>query len=596
MQLKVIIGALAIFLAPIAFAQPKPTYFLVDVSGSMKDGHRKEAEELLKREVSSLVSITYFGGKPTSAERPGACGEGTSVSPPAPPGAILPPLPELGGGDGSTGIGTALRAALAAAHEDATIVLITDGKEECLADFKTIRSEYPKATIKVLQVGSNPNTPLQLLELKPHQDLSAPEVSPEAPEQGDTLPKLETKEEDTGSPENSSALDEWWADAGWPGKYLWLLAYLPVGVAAGILGASFGKMTVTVEQAIRNLEDNRRKSLEAKDATPNNFDHDFPEELNFENVSQVVRNDRFFVWLSLTIAVTLGAPLALFDGVDQVLAKGLVTAFAAAVFVGAIYWFRREKGRPATTADPNDRPATEIHLVIWAAILIASLTWIWLADLDVLRRAAWVPLSSNFSAALAVVASAPLLFVGAKRWSFDRAKFTYFGNYNSAMSDALRKKREQERQRQRDWENNRSELAKLMFPQATLVGRFWSALKVSALERNRAIVFQEAKRIAINAGGPNPSDDANNLFENLRASDSLIAFFRTLNVKGLLKDNNQLWLDLIAAMEGKAKGDGKGKADRNIADAFSRLASVLRSKTGSAPTPPDPQPAPPSAR
>lgn len=210
MNFRLLIAAFAVCVAPAANAQEKPIYFVVDASGSMRNDNQSDASALLRATVWSLprgqpVSITYFGAKPENPEDD-YCAKDVVASNPISRETALPPFPELGGSDDKTAIGRALESILRFAGNQPRVVLITDGGEECNADFASIRSQYADAEIKVLQVGRTQNSALKLLEIKP---------------------------DSRGGSPNAATRTYNWDDEGWWERWLWLVIFL-VGIGSAI--------------------------------------------------------------------------------------------------------------------------------------------------------------------------------------------------------------------------------------------------------------------------------------------------------------------------------------------------------------------------
>lgn len=189
MQLKLVLIVLALCFAQRASAQQLPILFIVDASGSMKGSNQSDAEALLQGlslPQDQLVSVTFFGAKPETANID-LCTEALTPPEPTLRGAdFRPRLPPLGGENDKTAIGNALEAVLLSREGRGKFVLITDGIEECGADFVKIRNQYPDAEIVVRQVGKTPNPALQLLEISPRSPATSigaqpAEVPPSAP-------------------------------------------------------------------------------------------------------------------------------------------------------------------------------------------------------------------------------------------------------------------------------------------------------------------------------------------------------------------------------------------------------------------------------
>lgn len=184
MLFRILCAAAAVWVTPSAVAQAKPTYFIVDASGSMKGKNQDEAKALLQAlslPRDQLISVTYFGAKPTAPDID-LCREELDPPEPQQRGADFQPnFPVLGGEDSQTAIGNALTSVIDARQGEGRFILITDGIEECAADFVAVRKRYPKTEILVRQVGDTPNAALQLLELEPNSQQPAPAAAPLVP-------------------------------------------------------------------------------------------------------------------------------------------------------------------------------------------------------------------------------------------------------------------------------------------------------------------------------------------------------------------------------------------------------------------------------
>ena len=151
---------LTLWAAPYAAAQPSPTFFLIDSSGSIDAEERKQITEYveLRRKAlpeGSLVSISGFG----SQENGGECGPVSIVEPTATPVTVS----EAFGTPGRfTPLGSALDAVIRkAAPLGGHIVLVADGEESCARDVCSImaghRARYPNLLIEFKDFGGSPD-------------------------------------------------------------------------------------------------------------------------------------------------------------------------------------------------------------------------------------------------------------------------------------------------------------------------------------------------------------------------------------------------------------------------------------------------------
>lgn len=160
MQLKFLLVPLGILAAPCAAAQPSPTFFLVDSSGSIDAEERKlitEYVELRRKALpeGSLVSISGFGSQGNGGE----CGPVSVSEPTTTPITVS----EAFGTPGRfTPLGSALDAVIRkAAPMGGHIVLVADGEESCGRDVCSIMAEhtarYPNLLIEFKDFGASPD-------------------------------------------------------------------------------------------------------------------------------------------------------------------------------------------------------------------------------------------------------------------------------------------------------------------------------------------------------------------------------------------------------------------------------------------------------
>lgn len=564
--------AAAFILGPhIASAQQeKVIHFLVDASGSMKGNNQIDAMDQLRGRLASItrgdpISVTYFGvGPPGSAELD-LCAEPIAITSSQPRGTLLAPFPELGGPNDKTAIGSALASVLAT---DATahIILITDGVEECDYDFVTLRDQYAKAEIEVIQVGTMPNRALDLLELKPsaQEPKSAP-ASPLPPEPAVVTPAP------IEQPETPVVVDAW-KDANWLEKYLWLIAYIGLAASALLVGNRFGKMSIEVETAIDGLERARRQTIEGKAPAGEQAPLTALPTISWMAITAIGTPDKIRAVAVFSTAIVFGIPLALFASTDQIFVGAGVGLCIFALAIWFLFHRQRKQVRgdaEATKSDTVREPYFPVTL-LWRAMLVlllvlgATLTF-FAANLDRARDAAWIVLSSNFSGALAVVASAPLLFAGARWWNFKRAKLSYFAVMNDAISDAMREQKANAARMRTDWETYRSRLLRWSFPTSFVDERVPLIRRLIA-HRNQTVVISMAKSAAIAAGGDKPTVTANDLYRKLLEPPTFEGFVRAQIANGLLTDNASLWRSLADALA--------SKNEKQINQAFSNLAKA----------------------
>jgi len=225
----------------------EPVYFVVDASGSMSGDNKKEAEDLLRGfslPRGQLISVSYFGSKP-NVKGADLCKE--KINPPEPTQRrpeFLPNFPELGGSEDKTAIGNAVDSVLQSVKGKAKVILITDGFEECIADYDAIRKRYPEVKIEVRQVGDRPNADLYRLEpplvSPPSNGPSAP--PPSAPLINFAIQYSAHADNQPGSRDPSIN----WSLFNFIEKWLWLIGIIFVGGAAVSWG--FDKQTKALER------------------------------------------------------------------------------------------------------------------------------------------------------------------------------------------------------------------------------------------------------------------------------------------------------------------------------------------------------------
>lgn len=539
-----------------------PVYFLVDASGSMLGQNMTDAQLLLSAlslPQDQPISVTYFGGKPANL---GAdlCFEALDVPPPTRRGEnFLPQPPELGGRDDKTAITNALNTILGKVVGPAKFVLITDGNEDCDSNFGDVRKRFPNAEIEVRQVGKSPNAELQELERRspaePSTKLSAPIVN------------FEIRTESAES--NSDA----WAQAGWYARRLWLLAILGLLVSAWLWGSSFGRRANTYEISTKLLEQKRREALDKGVNSDNPPADEFPDHVDQDTVDRVGRPDAWRSVYAFAVAVALGAPLILFDFEYPQWASWLATfVFGGALACLLIFVIR--KARPNTEGKKVAATIKSIGGVPVTATLglvgIGLVVWACWVDLGKAQDATWFVLSASLSAALAISASAPLLFVGSKWWQFEMAKSTYQHTYNEAISEQFREQRLIKKRIKDDWTNFRLQhfawRPEIEFTLLGRVARLWSRKANKA----REVVVEKLRSIAIAAGGDAASADGKMRLEEFLDSRSVAKRIRSFLETDYTREKMvplDGWTSLAAALE--------QKNDRRIAAAYIDLAKSL---------------------
>lgn len=553
------------------------TYFIVDASGSMKGDNQKDAMDLLRGMTASLprgqpISVTYFGEKSDDPDHSDLCLEDIVPSKAIARESELPKFPEFGGG--KTAIGNAIESILKeGVGSPVKLVVITDGAEECGADFAAIRQRYPDAEIKVLQVGLMPNSALQQMEIKlPQAEIMSP--APEIPTPAETstsLPQAQQKADDDG------AIDHW-ATASWWERYLWLVAYIFLASSAATLGISYLTISSKLEGATHQLERDRQKNAE-QELREDKPEPKWPEVLTQQEIAEAGRGARIKSVSIFLFALVVGLPLALSSGLLQMfvgIATGLLVLFMAGwLLVTKPGKIEARWNDQASTIESVREPYLPLRPSVrrWLAfaLVIAFAATYFGADWERARSAAWLVLSSNFSGMLAIVASAPLLFLGARWWSAKQASYRYYSVAYDVISEEIRKQRATAKKTALEWENLRGQLVRWSFPAPLLsIGRWW---RQSIAQKNRDAVIERLKTIAMKAGGDAPSVSGIQMLQHFLSTRSLAGFIYSVVDKKLVEDEKTLWLALATALE--------SESDKKITEAFSHLSkSVNRPASG----------------
>ncbi|WP_156950526.1 hypothetical protein [Hyphomonas oceanitis] len=539
-----------------------PVYFLVDASGSMLGQNMTEAELLLSAlslPQDQLVSVTYFGGQPAT---PGAdlCFETLDVPSPTRRGEhFLPQPPKLGGKHDKTAITNALNTVLGEVAGPAKIILITDGDEECDENFDGVRESHPNAEIQVRQVGNSPNAELQKLEkrspVEPVGALSAPIFNLEF-RAGSTIANLDA-----------------WALAGWYERRLWLFAVLGLLASAWLWGSSFGRRANAYEIATKLLEQKRREFVDKGIESEEQLASKLPELLEIQTVSEVGRPDAWRSVYAFVVAAMLGAPLIFFDFQYPERASWIATFVLGFILLYLLVFVVR-KARPNIEGGRTKSHIKSIRAVPITMVLglsgIGLVTWACWVDLGKAQGATWFVLSASLSAALAVSASAPLLFVGSKWWQFEMAKTTYHHTYTEAISERIREQRRNDKRIKDDWFNFRSQHAAWR-PEVefTLFGRLAQLWSRDA-NKAREIVVEKLRSIAIFAGGDDASADGKKRLEEFLDSRSVAKRIRSFLENDYTREKIvplDGWTSLADALE--------KRNDRRIAAAYVQLAKSL---------------------
>ncbi|HEV7689930.1 MAG TPA: hypothetical protein VGO52_03880 [Hyphomonadaceae bacterium] len=298
-----------------------PVYLLIDASGSMRGDNQKDALDILRAESlprGQWISVNYFGAKSDDPSRADRCADNILPSNSIIRESDVPPFPELGGSIEKTAIGTALRSILSAAGDQPKVILITDGQEECNADFNVIRTEYPHAEIKVLLVGSAQNSALKLLEIKPA--LSSAVAAARIPPASDPKNELTIGSENIDEGQSDDAADDKTTITFWNS--------LPWAALATLFAASFIMLGSSFSDAHRDLDKRFQKLSE--DAEKGTYVG--------SNDLKPKTNSAAFVFVAAFVVslIVLWGPESFVGFARTGAASALNTEFGSAVFLAAL--------------------------------------------------------------------------------------------------------------------------------------------------------------------------------------------------------------------------------------------------------------------
>jgi hypothetical protein len=427
-----------------------PIYFVVDASGSM-EGENKHDAELLLRALSlprdQLVSVTYFGKKPAT---PGAnlCFEALDVPDPAPRGSdFSPKLPVLGGKDDQTAVANALDSVLGNIKGPAKVILITDGQEGCNKNFGEVLTRHPDAEIEIRQVGSSPNAELQKLEGHQFAEPVAAQMAPPI--------NVEFRVDTPADNSNS------WKEADWIERFFWLVPYSLLAIAAWFFGRSYGNKTQFYENAIETLQNLRSAAAEHFARTNTRSLQPWPAFLSPSSaMTDDVRISRSASLGFFLLSCAAGIPLVFLSGaVDEAI---VVTKVATPILILSLLYAgpRIWKGHAILELLPKTR---NMKLSLAFGVIAISSAHFFM-DGESARAAAWLVLGSGFSAALAIVASAPLLFAGTQLAKLDRAEKSYKSTWDHGIDETHREDMAEARKKEDERERLLSSFFGWMFP------------------------------------------------------------------------------------------------------------------------------------
>lgn len=563
MRFRVLVAALVFWTALDAHAQapataatpPKPVYFVVDASGSMQGQNREDAELLLR--ALSLprdqpVSVVFFGSKPATPDT-NLCFERLDVAKPIPRGQDFPPaLPDLGGKDDQTAITNAIDQVLGKIDGPAKLIVITDGQERCNKNFSEIRARHPNAVdveIEVRQLGNSPNAELQKLQVRPSPK---PAITPSpSPSKVDVQVSLD--------PDRTNA----WDKADWPERYFWLLPYLLLAAAAGSLGSIFGKTAQLYNSEIAELQNRRRRADDYFAQHGKRQTDEWPPFLSESEASKSGDGARKNSVALLLLASAAGFPLIALSGATKewAIAVPLVTPlFILVLLVIALL----SPSHPVVEVLPS-KWACKIGLAFFAILLSAAYYYI---DGDLARGAAWVVLSSGFSAALAIVASAPLLFAGSQHGQLDRAKSSYKHTWDHGLDEQHRQEMAEARAKQEERERILARIFGWKFPPSPT-----TRIPGNKRKKNQYAVETYLQSLANEVAKHAEKTNDNSTLVKLLKTGDLIGAIKTVVQISEIKLSEQM-RDALLQIAEAYDTDSESK----IAMALSEAAKIVRSK------------------
>jgi hypothetical protein len=552
MRFKLLFAVLAFCLAPSAFAHSKPIYFLVDASGSMQ-GQNKADAELLLRALSlprgQLVSVVYFGKKPAT---PGTnlCFETLNISEPTPRGDdFAPELLDLGGRDDQTAITNAIDKVLEKAVRPSRLIVITDGKEACNTHFADIRQRHPDAEIEVRQVGDTPNPELQKLEERPPSKL--PVVS--------TGPPINI----AFSVDDSQGKETAWEAANWLARYFWVLPYALLALAAWFFGSSYGNEAQRYELAIEKLQNDRRAAAEYFARTNERLPVKWPKFLTAsEAMTDGVEARKASLALVL-LSCTAGIPLIILSGAYFEAAVAVKVATPVLIltllFAGPRVW--KNQSTVAFITTPKAQFALALGIIAVAAVHFVI-------DGESARGAAWMVLSSGFSAALAIVASAPLLFAGSQLGKLDRVRSSYKSTWDHGIDETHREDLADARRKEEERKRFFSKISSWMFPASAANSEKKSRSK--SLEKDKRAVIKYLVALVRETADAEKNAGDNATFSKLHQTDDLLRLIRAIVGIPELKLTEKTRNALARIADAYDTAD-----DWMVAQAFSGAAKVL---------------------
>lgn len=552
-------------------------YVLVDASGSMEE-HKEDAEVVLTAVVDLLhpqgwASITFFGGDP-GTESAFTCDSETIVEPARPQWTSAPDFPVLGRGEDKTAIGNAILAVLQESGGVATIIVITDGDEECDANFLEIRAQFPKAMFHVLKVGDLDVGSLHYLEASPTGTSGSWQRTPARPAdiviQGPFFSLISN--------------DESWSTSGWDEaqnfleKYLWVFCYSFFCGGTYFLSRSFQDQTEKVIEETRKWENYNREQAKTKQPSDDNL----PEYLQRDAFEKEGNANKYrFAWM-IGFAIIFSFPLAFLDDVPPKLVRyvpiGLVVGVG--VVLGIRSLVSRAELEPQSTQEGTSVSKSRIpkwqRFVFVGGLIFSAILVGLFVDFDRARNAAWVPLSSGFAAALTILASTPFLFTGSRWWSLQREWHTYQIISDGVTRERVRRAAEEQRETQDQWVKLRSFIEGLS-PSIPLSGGYLNRMRPGqrqAVEHKFDSVVGRLKTLLYLMGGNEASKRANERYEEL-------FYGRRIQLRSLINsviessavesaEELDLWRKLAAEVSTRFSNNGTEVAIRNLSRYLNR--------------------------
>jgi len=497
------------------------------------------------------VSVVFFGSKPATPDT-NLCFEAFDVAKPIPRGEDFPPaFPDLGGKDDQTAITNAIDQVLGKMDGPAKLIVITDGQESCNKNFSEIRARHPNAEdveIEVRQVGNNPNAELQKLQERP---LPKPAITPiPSPNKVEVHVALD--------PDPTNA----WDQAHWPERYFWLLPYMLLAVAAGFFGSSFGNTARRYNDEITTLQNQRRRADDHFAQKGERLKQTWPPFLSESEASKVGDSARRISLALFLLSSAAGLPLIALNGATQ--AGALVVQLSAPlVILGLLFIVPLRRKLRVDEALPL-KFVNKIGLAIF--VILISVAY-YLIDGDLARGAAWVVLSSGFSAALAIVSSAPLLFAGSQFGQLDRAKSSYKHTWDHGQDEQHRQEMAEARAKQEERDRILSSMFGWIFPPSTTTRIMGKKLQK---DQNAVRKYLEslAREVAEHAEKTN---DNSRLLSLYQTGDLVGAIRQVVQISDLnLSERSKVALSEISEAYDSL-------SESRIAVAFSEAAKVIQS-------------------